>query len=437
MRRTRTAGAAGGGFAFLGLALCLPAAATAGTHTVPGDFSRITDAHAAASAGDTILVGPGTYSTSANGEAYPLAITKNGILLQGAGMLFTTLDAEGQGSVIQALGSGIRVTGLTLTGGAAFDGGGVAVIATDTEIDHNLILGNTASHIGAGIFISANGNPFIHHNVLWENTDGDTTDAGDPHGINAFQSTGTVEHNLVGRTDGNGILFGGSANLIIRNNILYQNGAGDRGRGICALGDSAGIFVITHNLFWENTVASLLYRTSTSAMNFTAQQANDYDPSDMVYGNIDCNPLFVNADNGDWRLQPGSPAVDAGDPALPPDPDGTVADIGPFYYDQVLGVGGEPVLPVLLAAHPNPFSDRVTVGFLALEGPVTATVTVFDVRGRRVATLLEGGELSGPGSLAWNGRDGQGRAVAPGAYFIRLRTEDGRTSRTVKVLRLP
>jgi len=49
------------------------------------------------------------------------------------------------------------------------------------------------------------------------------------------------------------------------------------------------------------------------------------------------NPLFVDADNGDFNLQSGSPCIDAGDPSII-DEDGTVSDMGAFAYfhDYVL-----------------------------------------------------------------------------------------------------
>jgi PKD repeat protein/transposase len=59
-------------------------------------------------------------------------------------------------------------------------------------------------------------------------------------------------------------------------------------------------------------------------------------------GNIDTNPLFVNPSIGDYHLQSTSPCIDAGDPASPLDPDGTIADMGAYYYDQILN----PIPPI-------------------------------------------------------------------------------------------
>ena len=51
-------------------------------------------------------------------------------------------------------------------------------------------------------------------------------------------------------------------------------------------------------------------------------------------GNIDLNPLFAAPSDGDFTLIPNSPCIDAGDPNSPTDPDGTIADMGAFFFDQ-------------------------------------------------------------------------------------------------------
>ncbi len=48
-------------------------------------------------------------------------------------------------------------------------------------------------------------------------------------------------------------------------------------------------------------------------------------------GNLLADPQFVDPGNYDFSLAPGSPARDAGDPAQPPDPDGSRADLGAYY----------------------------------------------------------------------------------------------------------
>jgi hypothetical protein len=67
-------------------------------------------------------------------------------------------------------------------------------------------------------------------------------------------------------------------------------------------------------------------------------------------GNITNDPVFVDAAAHDFRLQPYSPCIDAGDPASPLDPDGSLGDMGWATF-----VPPQPVLSVPEMTAGGPF----------------------------------------------------------------------------------
>lgn len=89
----------------------------------------------------------------------------------------------------------------------------------------------------------------------------------------------------------------------------------------------------------------------------------------------------------------------------------------------------------LEAPRPNPLAGgRVTVRyFLPRESAVS--LRVLDVSGRLVAVLEEGRRAAGEGAATWDGRDGRGRRVAAGAYFLRLEADGASRTRKLTVLR--
>jgi probable HAF family extracellular repeat protein len=83
--------------------------------------------------------------------------------------------------------------------------------------------------------------------------------------------------------------------------------------------------------------------------------------------------------------------------------------------------------PNLLGLHvaPIPFSLGTRISYmLPVPGPIR--VTVHDVAGRNVATLLDGIQPSGRHSLLWNPNDHGGAAAGNGVYFLRV-ASDGRS----------
>jgi len=302
---------------------------------------------------------------------------------------------------------------------------------TSVEVDHNLILANGARLLGAGMMVDSAA--WVHHNVFWESFDTDTTDERDPHGVR-FQrdAAGVFEHNLVGRTDGNGLIVSSAAAPSVRHNIFYENGqpAPDRrGRGICWF--STMPLVVYHNIFFDNEVAALL--VPDLGGDYSGEEANDLFSDDGIYGNLDADPLLADPDNGDFHLTPGSPAIDAGDSSLAWDPDSTVADIGPFFFDQS-GSGVDPREiaggPVLLVQS-SPM-DRVATLCFALPEPAPVHLAVFDVNGRRLAVLADGDYGAGDFTVSWSRISSAGNRLGSGIYFARLKA--GRSRTTLKLV---
>lgn len=88
----------------------------------------------------------------------------------------------------------------------------------------------------------------------------------------------------------------------------------------------------------------------------------------------------------------------------------------------------------LAPAEPNPFRQRTQIRFtLGHESPVK--LTVVDVSGRKVATLVDQALTPGEHERWWDGRSDDGRAAAAGVYFYRLETNDTRDTRKMVLLR--
>ena len=91
--------------------------------------------------------------------------------------------------------------------------------------------------------------------------------------------------------------------------------------------------------------------------------------------------------------------------------------------------GTAPPSFALRAPYPNPVSGVSTVEYSLDEaGPVT--IQVYDVRGRRVATLLNENRPAGFGSVAI-----QARSMPAGVYFVKMATNLKTVSRKVTIVR--
>jgi hypothetical protein len=84
---------------------------------------------------------------------------------------------------------------------------------------------------------------------------------------------------------------------------------------------------------------------------------------------------------------------------------------------------------------PNPFNPVTTLSFAVPEGAAKATLQVYSVTGRVVATLHEGPLTPGRHSVVWDGTDDDGSGLASGVYFARFSADGDEVFRRMTLLK--
>ena len=88
----------------------------------------------------------------------------------------------------------------------------------------------------------------------------------------------------------------------------------------------------------------------------------------------------------------------------------------------------------LAACYPNPARDNVTIKY-ALATAGNARLAVYDLSGRKVATVAEGAAAAGEHEVAWNLTTAEGTPVAAGVYVYRLEADGAVAARRMVVTR--
>lgn len=323
--------------------------------------TTIQEAVDAAIPGDEILVTNGVYQTG--GRVVPdavgtnrLAVTKAVSLRSVNGPAFTIIRGFNDPTTTNLhtwvrcvyLGAGANLSGFTLTGGGtAADGGGVKCESKTSALSNCVLIANLAQQRGGATVRGTLNNCALKGNRS-------------AYGAGAYDSilrNCQISDNAAdGVSDGGAMLFGeggGAVSSILNNCILSGNYGGDVGGGAynstlvnCTLvgneaGDGGGAFLSTlvHCTVVSNVSSAILsgsrpptgggvydciVTNSIVYYNFDAiHRLDNHVRSALSYscttplptngwGNITGAPLFVNAAVGDFRLQPGSPCIDAG-----------------------------------------------------------------------------------------------------------------------------
>lgn len=135
---------------------------------------------------------------------------------------------------------------------------------------------------------------------------------------------------LIGNTaDHGGGFWQGTAS----NCTLTENNAAIDGGGISSapetVGENGVQTVLENCIVWNNAPDQVAAGGGTLTATYSDVQGGH-----AGTGNIDSDPLFWAVALDDVELRPGSPAIDAGNPGSPPDPDGSISDMGALPFDS-------------------------------------------------------------------------------------------------------
>jgi hypothetical protein len=303
--------------------------------------------------GDTVIVAQGTYVENVNFNA------KNIVLRSidpsnPSGVANTIIDGNNVAPVAVFSGDEKEtcvLAGFTIrngwpgrVGGYDWNGGGVcglsskkslatirnniitanfegAVVYCDGVITDNIIFGNSGVKLPSGIGYC---DGLIQNNVITANTGGRAGGIYECHGIiqnniitdNTLQygngagirkCHGVIQNNLIA---GNSAEYGGGLSEcsgVIQNNTITGNHASEEGGGVY------GCFGQIRNcIIWGNESGGLGDQVyESNAPSYCCIQ--EWQMSEVGgIGNTELDPLFTDPAGGDYRLQAGSPCIDAG-----------------------------------------------------------------------------------------------------------------------------
>lgn len=303
-----------------------------------------------------------------------LDITED-ITITGNGINQTIIDADGIDRVFHLVnGATFNLDGVTVTGGSANNGGGIAVDSGDMIITGTQIQNNAASGTGGGVYLIFNGTLSITESTIANNSAGTT--GGGVYTFGTFNIDRTTIHGNTSIIAGGGFYsFGSSASTIsqstISNNSSTRDGGGFYSQGSTisilnstltgnradsdaggASGTGGGIGTFSGSITLNNTIVGGNFVGSgttsdditsqhiqgTSSFNLIGDSGSAGGLMDGINGNIvgvnglgtrDINTILNTnlANNGGptltHELIAGSAAIDAGDPNFmgPPDTD--------------------------------------------------------------------------------------------------------------------
>ncbi len=282
----------------------------------------------------TIYISNGTFSPSLTGEIFSLNC-RSYVSLQGEDEDSTILDGEGLSGILTSYNDdNFSIESLTIQNGNASRGGGINCVSSSSpDLENLTITGNSATD-GGGVCCSFQSNLSLENVTITGNSASDDgggifcTNISDPSLTNVIISGNSAYK-------GGGIYCFINSNPSLTNVTITENFASVGGGIYCYLDSNPSLL---NCILWNDSPQEIYIESGSATATYS-----DIQGGWTGTGNIDADPLFAGPATGNFHLSwanfpipddTKSPCIDAGDPNSPFDPDGTIADMGAFYYNQ-------------------------------------------------------------------------------------------------------
>jgi len=289
---------------------------------------------------------------------------QNGITLVGNCTFTDNSSYDGGGGIRAAYGNPIvyscEFIGNTASGDNGF-GGGMEIFESTATVSDCQFDTNSAKY-GGGLYAQESPSSVISNCSFTSNQ---ATYGG---GLRVFGNGTRIVCSLF---SGNSAYHGGAlhywdASQRVHNCTFSQNSADVGG---CAWASGTSEVRFYNCIIWDNAGGQLvgeLGPTSLWVCRSIIQGGWSWPPGGC--DRIDADPLFIDPDTGDFRLNPGSPGIDAGDNTLVPvdtadlDGDGNTTERTPLDLDGASRFVNDPATVDTGVADPPDYMDIVDMG---------------------------------------------------------------------------
>ena len=464
--------------------MVLMTGAFATTIFIPEDYATIQEGIYASEAGDEIIVSPGTYVENINFAGKAVILGSLFYTMQDTSYISQTIiDGNQSGSVVTfeseedftsvligfTITNGQGVGFPDYTGGgitcinyscpslvnvtikynsAEDDGGGIYCNHSSPSLENVTIKYNSAEDDGGGIYCYHSSPSLENVTIKYNSAEGygggiNCQDNSSPILVNVTITDNSSEHG------GGGIYSGSYSSPSLVNVTISNNSAVWYGGGIFCVNDSSPILV--NCILWNNSPQEVefngYYDPNTITIAYSdidggeeGIETNNNGTVNWLAGNIDADPIFVDAEMGDYHLTEYSPCIDIGIAYFEFEGEvlvdlsedeyfGIAPDMGAYEYglvntDEFIIQNSK----LNIQNYPNPFNPETNIVFELSFGS-NVLIEIYNIKGQKVTTLVNGPFEAGSHKITWNAV-GQ----SSGVYLLRFNTTE--TSEMKKLILL-